>query len=332
MFRAFLCEMKILLIVNPVSGNQNVALIKEKVLKILEKNEHQYILEETKYPNSAYELALAGVENKMDLILAIGGDGTVNEILNAIAYKDAVLGIIPTGTGNLLATALGIPIDTEKALDIALNGEKKKIDLGKMNDKYFSIIAGCGFDASIMKNIKKADKKLLGFLAYFIEGIKQAIMPKRAVFRLVVDGKKYRKRALTVLFINSGNIFGNLITIVPNASMTDGLIDVCVFKPRNTAEFFPILWKILSKQEFVDTPEIYHRKASKIQLNCRPKLPVQADGDFIGIPPLTIEACPQALSVMAPSKITTFVMNPEEFFKNLIEQGLQDIFNFNKSS
>lgn len=324
--------MKILVIVNPVSGNQNISNIKGKVLSVLDQYEYTYTVKDTKYVNSAYEMSLEAINEGYNLILAVGGDGTVNEILNAIAYKDITLGIIPTGTGNLLATALGIPIAPEKATEIALKGKPKKIDLGKMNDKYFSIIAGCGFDASIMKNIKKSDKKLLGFLAYFIEGIKQAILPKRAVFRLKIDGKSYRKRALTVLFINSGNIFGNLITIVPDASITDGLIDVCIFKPRNTAEFFPVIWKILSKQEYVDSPEIFHQKASKITLNCRPKLPVQADGDFIGLPPLTIESCPEALNVMTPEKITTFVMNPEDFFKNLIEQGINDIARLTRST
>ena len=327
--------MKIRAILNPVSGNKNPQLVKKEVIEYFQKNNIQCEIVETQGSKDAHSLAQKAVEENIELLIVVGGDGTINEVINALANNNTCLGLVPNGTGNLLATSLGIPMDTIKALDIIFKGKEKKIDLGSINGQFFSIIAGCGFDAAIMENVKKEDKKLFGFLAYFIEGVKQAFMHKMSLFRMNIDGKRFRKRALAVLFINSGNILGNFITIVPNSSVTDGLLDVCIFSPQHTGEFIPVLWKILTKEDCDSSKQncsinneyhnVTHFKAKTIKLRCRPKLPVQADGDVIGYPPLDIESHPDALKVMVPEKVSTFVMNPEEFLKSLLDQAFQDI-------
>ncbi|MEW5822201.1 MAG: diacylglycerol kinase family protein [Cyanobacteriota bacterium] len=316
--------MKAIVIINPVSGTKPPDIIKKELINKLDNLSYEYEVKETEKPAHAYIIAKEAVDNNINLVIVVGGDGTINEVVNAIACTDVCLGIIPNGTGNLLATSLGIPMDFSKSINIIFENNRKKIDLGRINNQYFSIIAGCGFDATIMKNVKRSDKKILGFLAYFIEGFKQALFPRRSIFNLLIDGKRVKKRALTVLFINSGNILGNIITIVPDASMTDGLLDVCIFSPQHTGEFIPVLWKILTKENTQKDPDfdrITHLKAKEIKFKCRPRLPVQADGDVIGYPPLDIHAVPDALNVIVPKKISTFVMNPEEFFKSLMEEA-----------
>lgn len=319
--------MKTTVIINPVSGLNNTEDVHKQVTDFLNDQSFSYEIVKTKCANDAFEIAKKAVENNSNLIIAVSGDGTINEIINAIADTETCLAIVPNGTGNLLATSLGIPIDINKALKLIPKNYRKKIDLGKINDHYFSIIAGCGFDAAIMKNIKKGDKKLFGILAYFFEGFKQALIPKRAVFKMVIDSKKIKRRGLIVMFINSGNIFGNLITLVPNASMTDGFLDVCMFSPKHTGEFIPVLWKILTKENYenkLTKKTALHFKAQNIELQCRPKLPVQADGDFIGYPPIKVTTCPDALEIIVPEKVSTFVMDPEEFFKSLIEHAMSE--------
>lgn len=315
-------DAKVTIIINPVSGANSFNEVKKAVIDFFEDQSYHFEIIETKGKDDAYNIAKQAILNESKLIVSVGGDGTINEIINAIANTNTCMAIIPNGTGNLLATSLGIPIDINKALKLISENNRKKIDLGKINGHYFSIIAGCGFDAAIMKNVKKEDKKLLGFLAYFIEGFKQAFMPKRAVFNMVIDNKKIKRRGLNVMFINSGNIFGNLITLVPNASMTDGLLDVCMFSPGHTVDFIPVLWKILTKENYenkLTKKRVLHFKAKNIDLKCRPKLPMQADGDFIGYPPVKVESCPAALEIIVPKKVSTFVMDPEEFFKSLVE-------------
>lgn len=316
--------MEIIAIQNPITGNKDPQKLKGEVEAYLKSLGVKYDYYQTGKEKHAEEIAKDACEKGVKLIIVIGGDGTINEVINSIAFTDVKLGIVPNGTGNLLATSLGIPIDTRKALKIIFEGKCEQIDLGRINNQYFSIIAGCGFDAAIMKNVAKSNKKLLGLLAYFLEGFKQAIFPKRAVFKLVVDDKKIRKRALNVLFINSANILGNFITLAPNSSMTDGLLDVCIFSPKNTGEFIPVLWKILTKQDYPQNKEdqhITHFKAKRIKLVCRPKLMVQADGDVLGYSPVEIEACQDAVNVMIPLKVSTFMMNPEEFLKSIIDEA-----------
>lgn len=317
--------MEILVILNSLSGYRAPELIKKEFIKCMELFPVEYELFESQNPEQAYLKTIDAVNNGVKLVIAIGGDGTVNQVINALAFTDVCLGIIPNGTGNLLATTLGIPLDVNKALEIIFEGTKKKIDLGKINNQYFSIIAGCGFDADIMKNTNKSVKKFLGYIAYFLEGFKLALFPRRAVFRITYDGKKVKKRAVNVLFINTANILGNFITLVPNASMTDGLLDICVISPENPIEYIPVLWNILTKQnceenEHNKSNKILHLKAQHIHLDCRPKRSIQVDGDVLGYPPVDIVACPAALAVMAPQKVDTFFMNPEEFFKSLLSK------------
>lgn len=319
--------MEVVAIFNPGSGNQGSVAIRAKLDEYMAQNAIDYKLVEIDDFKKIKEEVTLAIEGGAKLIIAVGGDGTVNQIINILAYTDVCLGIVPTGTGNLLATALGIPIDTIKALDIIFQGQRKKMDLGRINDHYFSTIAGCGFDAKLMTNVASANKKkLFGYLAYVIEGVIQAFLSRKSVFWLTIDGKEVRKRAISVLFINSANILGNLVTLVPNSSFYDGLLDVCIYSPSHTGEYIHVLWNILTKHDYSEekkNKKMEHFKASKIRLECRPKTPIQADGDFFGYPPADIDSCPKALTVCAPLKVDTFVMNPEEFFKSILENAFK---------
>jgi YegS/Rv2252/BmrU family lipid kinase len=319
--------MKILALLNPESGTKNQKTLKKEFIEAIEKYSVSYELLETSTIEEIYKAASEAADRNYETVIGIGGDGTINMIINAIATKNIYLGIVPTGTANLLATALGIPIDVKKAVKIIFEGKKSTLDLGKINDKYFAITAGCGFDAAIMGNINKQSKKLFGYMAYVFEGIKQAVLPKRSVFLLDIDGKKVKKRAVNVLFVNTGNILGNFITLVPDASPSDGFLDICIYSPDHTGEYIPVLWNILTKQQYDEEHPAYkmvHFKARQVKLKCRPRLPIQADGDLIGYPPVDISVCPDALKIHAPLKVDTFMMNPEEFFRNLLDSAFKD--------
>jgi YegS/Rv2252/BmrU family lipid kinase len=317
----------VLVIFNPESGNRNPKTIKTSFLEAMRSFDIEYELFESSNFEDILERTRKASLEKVSKIIAIGGDGTVNQIINGMAESATTLGIIPTGTANLLATALGIPADVKKALKIIFEGKQDKIDLGKINNRYFAITAGCGFDAKIMKNVDRNKKKFLGFLAYFIEGFIQAIIPERSVFQLNIDGKKIKKRAVNVLFVNTGNLFGNFLTLVPDASLTDGFLDICIYSPTHTGEYIPVLWNIITKQKYTEEHKAFkmqHFKAKEVYLKCRPRLPVQADGDLIGYPPVHIKVCPDALSVCMPFKIDSFIMNPEEYFRTMLDKAFKD--------
>lgn len=291
--------MKITAIYNPISGNKDINGIKEELKKRF--SEHEFEMLETQGPLHATDLAKNAVNCGADIIIAIGGDGTITEIISGILNSPVKLGIIPFGTGNMLAANLEIPAGITKSVNIILNGNTKKIDIAGINDRYFAFMAGCGFDARIMNEVPLERKKKLGLAAYFIEGFIQAFRSKHSSFKIKLDNKKIIKvKALTILIANFPNIAGNIFSIAPHASFSDGLLDVVVISPENNHDYFSILWKILARKNKEEHRKIRYYQAKEIEIKARPNILVQADGDIITKTPVKIKVIPQAIEILTP--------------------------------
>ena len=171
---------------------------------------------------------------KYEIITAVGGDGTVNEVASAIAGTDTVLGIIPFGSGNGLSRFLNIPMDVEGAFRAFNTGRVISIDAAKMNAQWFFNMAGMGFDAHISHVFAQGSKKR-GFISYFKSSIQEIAKYKSHTYYLEIDGKGYTEEAFMLSFANSSQ-YGNNAHISPQASVQDGLLDICIIKP------FP-LWR-----------------------------------------------------------------------------------------
>lgn len=296
--------MRVLAILNPTSGNRPIEVVRRDLMKTISSYTSDFNLRETQGADDAYNLAKEFAKNGGELVIAAGGDGTIKEIVNALAYTDTAMAIMPNGTGNLLANALCIPMDIGKAVNIAFEGKQKTIDLGKVQGEYFAVIAGCGFDADVMNTVSRKDKKFLGMMAYFWAGFRLALWPKKAVFKIEADDKIIKRRAFNVLVVNSASILGELLQVVPNTSLNDGLLDLCIFSPKNQAEIIELLWRMFSKENYENDyfdKKAMHIKAKKIKIHARPKTHYQADGDIQGYTPIELEACPAALKVMIPA-------------------------------
>jgi diacylglycerol kinase (ATP) len=218
---------KALFIINPVSGGKK----KDQVPELIQKNLDVSLFEPTiVFTNSAMhasELALEAV-GQYDYVVAVGGDGTVNEIASSIVGTDTALGIIPFGSGNGLARFLGIPMDTAEAIK-TLNKEKVElIDSGKLNGQYFFNMAGMGFDAHISEVF--SHDKTRGFGAYIRSAFHEIANYKSEIYHLEIDGVPYEREAFMLSFANSSQ-YGNNAHVSPNALVQDGLIDVCIIKP-----------------------------------------------------------------------------------------------------
>ena len=218
---------KALFIINPISGGKK----KDNVPDLIRKNLDDSLFEPTiVFTNRAFhgnKLAGKGV-GEYDLIVAVGGDGTVNEIASAIAGTDTVLGVIPFGSGNGLARFLHIPMDTEKSI-LALNEKRvETIDAAKLNRQWFFNMAGMGFDAHIAEVF--SHHKTRGFGAYIKSSLKEIFTYKAEHYQIEIDGKRYDSDAFMLSFANSSQ-YGNNAHVSPYASVQDGLIDVCIIKP-----------------------------------------------------------------------------------------------------
>lgn len=219
---------KILFIINPNSGKKKHNQLAQSIGQVIDSGRFQVEIIYTQYAGHAIELSREAVTNKTHVIVAVGGDGTINEVAGQMINSKAILGIIPMGSGNGLARHLGIPRHIEKALRLINQFDFSKIDTCTVNDHHFVSIAGVGFDALVAKHFARGERR--GFMGYFTVVANKYLKYKPKKYLLeFADGKKITTRALFIALANS-NQFGYNTTIAPHARLTDGLLDVCIVK------------------------------------------------------------------------------------------------------
>jgi YegS/Rv2252/BmrU family lipid kinase len=230
----------------------------------------------------AEEAAIAGAE----LVLVCGGDGTVRTVCAELAGTGVSVGIVPAGTGNLLARNLGIPLQLQGAVDVALLGQDRAIDLVKVSgdglgdDEHFMVMAGMGFDAAIMEGANEQIKARVGWLAYVVSGLRNLMFPAVRVDIRLDGGEWTRHRARTVLIGNVGYLQAGM-PLLPDASIDDGVLDVVVLHPRRVLSWIPLAVRVLSRGRRTD--DLINRMTGRtVSVRAHSETPRQLDGDSIG--------------------------------------------------
>ncbi|MEQ9262832.1 MAG: diacylglycerol kinase family lipid kinase [Owenweeksia sp.] len=216
---------KTLFIVNPISGTRDKAKLIEQLKSEVSRAQFDYHIEFTKGPSHATDIAMEAAENKMDLVVAVGGDGTVNETACGLIHTDTTLGIIPIGSGNGLGRHLQIPTNPLKAIRSLHESKEMQIDVCTANNIPFFNVAGVGYDARVAHDF--AQKPTRGFLTYVQSVLSQWHRYKPKKYKLQTPTGSFKKRALLISFAN-GSQFGNNAFIAPKASISDGLMDVSI--------------------------------------------------------------------------------------------------------
>jgi diacylglycerol kinase (ATP) len=238
------------------------------------------------------------------LIVAVGGDGTVSEVAEALIGTDQPMAVIPLGTGNDLARSLGFGTDIEKAAEAALNGEPWRIDAYRWTcggqQGHGVNIAGCGFDAVVAARINEGYRWIRGTQAYIAAMLESLVRYQPAPVQICVDGESLETTAMLIAVANAQS-YGGGMRVAPNAGLDDGLLDVVVVQGLPKLQFLKAFPQVF-KGTHVDHPRVRVLRGRYVEIQATPSLPFLVDGELIGASPVKIEVVPKALTVMRPRR------------------------------
>ena len=291
---------RVLLIVNPAS--RRGARSRDKALKAFRDAGVTCDAMPTEAPGHAAILARTHA-HKYQAVFTLGGDGTVMEVLSALAHQGPPLGVLGGGTGNVVARTLGIPLNPARAVPMLLNGDEATMDLGRLGDgRRFAIGVGVGLDATMISEAPARLKRRFGFMAYVIGGFKAVLRNQKFHLRLTVDGVVFERTASAVLVANFGAVLNDLVSFGDGIVRDDGLLNACVFSPVNFRDALRLLWRMVRK-DFRADPCLFYKSGKEFRIETNPGMPAQADGELM-LPgtPLSVSVDPLAGCLLIPRK------------------------------
>ncbi|MFK5855061.1 MAG: diacylglycerol kinase family lipid kinase [Bacteroidota bacterium] len=292
----------ILFIINPNSVKKNRDRIAIAIDRGISKSLYNPTVVYTQSAGHAISLSRDAVARKIDIIVAVGGDGTVNEVASQMINTSSILGIVPVGSGNGLARHLGISLIIEKAIELINKQNTLVIDTASVNGKAFISIAGVGFDAFVADRFAKGTRR--GFLGYFQIIANEYLNYKPNEYRLVFDnGDVITKKALFIAFANS-NQFGYDTTIAPYATLKDGLLDVCIVKKPQVYRI-PLVASLLLLRRVDISPLVNIVKTKSLVVTCTNDTIVNIDGEAINMgKELNIRINPLSLKIIINQNVS----------------------------
>lgn len=311
---------RIAFIVNPVSGTCNKDVIPSLISKHIDSSAFDTDVRYTEYAGHATILASRCVEENYDIVVAVGGDGTINEVARALIETPTALGIVPCGSGNGLARHLMLPMNFSGALDIINRAEVHELDYGVINDHPFFCTCGMGFDAFISKKFAEAGKR--GPLTYIENVLKEGLSYKPETYELILDGNEQESYKAFLISVANASQYGNDAYIAPQASMSDGFLDVVIIQPFDILEAPQVGLELLNKT-INKSSKIKSYRAKDIIIRRSAPGVIHYDGD-----PIDASA---ELHVLLRNKGIRVVVNPMADKKrrkpNIVQNAFSSIFN-----
>lgn len=291
--------MKTLVMVAPTVNT----LTLETLRRCLEATGLAFEVVETHAGDSIAEIVQGRLGEGFGRVVAVGGDGTVAAVAHALAGGAVPLGIIPAGTGNMVARELGIPLTVEEAVALLAGpSQERRIDAMRINGRTFLLNAGVGINAEVIDQTSRLGKSLFGRSAYFGTAVWKVLQAKPQRLEVTVDGETRVYQATDIAISNCGILAKALNPNGPDICVDDGQIDVCILCMKSPLEYpwYYFLRRIAPKR----VNKIIHEMSVKKNVIVRSRVPivVQADGDIVGETPVTVEVLPAALSVLVPEK------------------------------
>lgn len=335
------------LIYNPYSGQVIVRHELEDVVVFLRRRGWSVTVRETRKPSEATELARNAVDSGAKVVIAAGGDGTVNEVANGLLNTDVALGVLPVGTTNSWALQMGIPAlnpmllgtkvfklitDLEERIEhplpanyyrkvlmaagqVLAEGHTVTVDVGEISGRNFLMWAGIGLDAAITESISSKEKRALGSWAYVLTAIEFSYRHASTDVRLMLDGKVI-KISTPLVVVSNIQLYGGVMAIGAKAYVNDAKLDVCVFKGDGFFTFVQHAMNVLSHRHLKD-PKVEYYQCSEIVVESARPLPVHIDGDPFTRTPVVIRTVPSSLKVIVPKIVPDKLFSPLTSYSRL---------------
>ena len=289
----------IVFVVNPISGTQGKKAILKCIDERLDRSLYDFSIVKTEYAGHATQIAANAVQEKVDVVVAIGGDGTINEIARSLVHTDTALGIIPCGSGNGLARHLRIPMEPKAAIDVINQGHELSIDYGKINNILFFCTCGVGFDAFV--SLKFADSGKRGLLTYLENTLHESLRYQPETYEIENEEGTVKYKAWLIACGNASQ-YGNDAYIAPQASLTDGLMDVTIMEPFTVLDVPSLSFQLFNKT-IDQNSRVKTMRAKKIKIHRVNDGVMHFDGDpLMAGKELEVEIVPSGLRVIASKK------------------------------
>lgn len=302
------------IIYNPTSGREAFKKHLPEVLEKLEKAGFEASCHATTGAGDATKAAIEAVEREFDIVIACGGDGTLNEVVAGISQceKRPKLGLIPMGTTNDFARAVHIPRNVEDAIEIIIKGDTIPVDVGLVNDdKYFINIAAGGRITELTYEVPSKMKTMLGQMAYYLKAVEMIPSIKATHMNIKIDGEEFEGNAMMFLCALTNSV-GGFEKLAPDASINDGLFTVLILKECSIADFIRLA-SLALRGEHLNDPNVIYRKASKVEVTTHDTVHLNLDGEYGGDAPATFRNLKRHIEVFIP------INNIREIDRNLEE-------------
>ena len=284
---------------NPISGTASKAAVPSLIDSVLDKELFEYEIRMTERAGHASEIATEAKNNHVDVVVAVGGDGTVNEVARSLVHSDTALGILPCGSGNGLARHLLLPMNLKKCIEVINQCQIRDLDYGVINDHPFFCTCGMGFDAFV--SLKFADSGKRGLLTYLENTLHESLTYEPETYEIENEEGTIKYKAFLIACANASQ-YGNNAYIAPQASLTDGLMDVTILEPFTVLDVPSLSFQLFNKT-IDQNSRIKTMRSKKIKIHRTKEGVMHYDGDpVMGGKDIEVELIPHGLNVIISNK------------------------------
>ncbi len=292
---------RVYVVMNPVSGTNDPETVRETVRSVLREHRLDCEIYETTGKENLKEIIRTAVQDGYQIFLAVGGDGTIAAVANGLVGTNIPFAIVPAGTWNALARNLDIPLQIDQALNLIFQEHQvRAIDAMQVGDNCYVLNISAGIGSRTMSFVTREDKRRFGKFYDLWNGLHHMLSYQSFAFDVTVDGKHTRFRASEVMVANCRIVALKALELDPKIRMDDGVMHVCRIYAQSLRDYLSVTYSMLTGKQRQDWRVFCLDAFDEVEIQCRHRLPVQADGDLIGYLPLKVKLRPKAVRIVTP--------------------------------